>query len=136
MSLKKKQNKKPPQNIGSLCNLKNESLKEERSQDHEGSPAARMLPSSVRSFRAFSTSFSSIFRNTCRNRRFNQPRSTRSCSLITPRVSFLSNRGRTLHCRAFPREASGTLVRRASLAFFRATIPRLSSRLQSDKHSP
>lgn len=34
---------------------------------HEGSPADRMLPNKVRSFRAFSTSFSSIFRNTCRN---------------------------------------------------------------------
>lgn len=33
---------------------------------HEGRPAVRMLPSRVRSFRAFSTSRSSIFRKTCK----------------------------------------------------------------------
>lgn len=57
-----------------------------------GRPADRILPSRVRSFRAFSTSLSSIFRE--------------------------------------------TLVMRASLAFFRAKMPRLSSRLQRERHSP
>lgn len=41
-------------------------LKKKKKRGHEGSPAARMLPIRVRSFRAFSTSLSSIFRKTCR----------------------------------------------------------------------
>lgn len=49
MSLKKKQNKKPPQNIGSLCNLKNESLKEERSQGESCSEDAAQQRSILQS---------------------------------------------------------------------------------------
>ena len=45
--------------------LKNQLINKEV---HEGRPAARMLPIRVRSFSAFSTSFSSIFKNTYRHK--------------------------------------------------------------------